>query len=266
MIGTLGYQAPETSSGKLGEFSDIYSLGAMIVSLTGTLQDDACWHEPIPRCKFSDFFSSILIKMVQLESENRYQDCQEILQEFEVKTGFNPLTSIYRLFGSDQEDPVTQCNSGVRFHNGDGVVKNEKLAVKYYQLSADQGYAMAQCNLGWCYEKGFGVVKNEKLAVKYYQLSADQGNAMAQNNLGWIFQNGIGVVKNEQLAIKYYQLSSDQGNARAQCNLGLCYEKGIGVMKNEQLALELCQLAEARAEDDDTRVEAQEVIARLKKL
>ena len=48
---------------------------------------------------------------------------------------------------------------------------------------------MAQISLGWCYHNGEGVEKDLKEAVKYYRLSADQGNADAKTKLETLLKN-----------------------------------------------------------------------------
>jgi len=51
-----------------------------------------------------------------------------------------------------------QFDLGLRYYNGEGVVKNYKQAVYWYEKAANQGNADAQFNLGLCYGLGQGVV------------------------------------------------------------------------------------------------------------
>jgi len=60
------------------------------------------------------------------------------------------------------------------YENGQGVVQDDKQAVKWYRLAAEQGDAKAQTNLGWMYYKGKGVSQDDKQAVKWYRLAAEQ--------------------------------------------------------------------------------------------
>ena len=103
-------------------------------------------------------------------------------------------------------------------------------------LAAEQGDASAQYDLGLRYGNGEGVLKDDAEAVRWYRLSADQGNASAQNNLGLRYGNGQGVLKDEAEAVRWYRLSADQGNATAQYNLGINYSNGEGVLKDSVLA------------------------------
>ncbi|MBR3430808.1 MAG: SEL1-like repeat protein, partial [Clostridia bacterium] len=49
-------------------------------------------------------------------------------------------------------------------------------AVPLLQKAADLGDATAQRRLGACYGAGLGIQRDEKEAVKYFQLAADQGD------------------------------------------------------------------------------------------
>ena len=56
--------------------------------------------------------------------------------------------------------------------------------------AADQGHASGQLNLGVMYDNGEGVLKDDAEAVRWYRLAADQGDAAAQFNLGLMYANG----------------------------------------------------------------------------
>ena len=79
------------------------------------------------------------------------------------------------------------------------------------KIEAEKGDADAQNNLGFAYANGEGVVKNEAEAVKWYRKAADQGDADAQFNLGKMYAAGRGVVKDEVEAYKWFLLSGAQG-------------------------------------------------------
>ena len=86
-----------------------------------------------------------------------------------------------------------QFNLGIMYANGEGVLKDDAEAVKWYRLAAEQGHANAQYNLGVMYDNGIGVLKDDAEAVKWYRLAAEQGYANAQHNLGAMYADGRGV-------------------------------------------------------------------------
>jgi len=69
------------------------------------------------------------------------------------------------------------------FQNGRGVIRDYKLANKYYRLSADQDNALAQHYLGRNYRDALGVKKDVNEAKKWFKKSADQGNEDANEAL-----------------------------------------------------------------------------------
>ena len=83
------------------------------------------------------------------------------------------------------------------------------------RLQAEQGDAFAQYNLGLRYDIGEGVLKDDAEAVRWYRLSADQGNASAQNNLGLRYDNGEGVLKDSVLAHMWFNIAGANGSETA---------------------------------------------------
>ena len=96
---------------------------------------------------------------------------------------------------ADQGYAEAQHNLGVMYQFAEGMIKDDKEAVRWYRKAADQGIAYAQYNLGNMYDEGKGIEQNDKEAVKWYRKAADQGFANAQTNLGWKYYNGEGVIK-----------------------------------------------------------------------
>ena len=76
---------------------------------------------------------------------------------------------------------------------------------------AEKGNAAAQCQLGVQYMYGAGVVKDFKEAVKWYRKSAELGYAEAQNNLGAMYYRGQGTEKNDREAVKWFRKAAEQG-------------------------------------------------------
>jgi TPR repeat protein len=75
---------------------------------------------------------------------------------------------------------------------------------------AEKGCAQSQCDLGVCYDFGRGVLQNTVEAVKWFRKAAEQGHLDAQFNLGCAYEQGIGVPKDEVEAYAYYNLVGAQ--------------------------------------------------------
>ena len=95
------------------------------------------------------------------------------------------------------------------FQDGlDAYIKGDyKTAFIEWQPLAEQGHASAQGILGLMYANGEGVLKDDKEAVKWYRKAAEQGHAKAQYNLGVMYINGDGVLKDLSKA-KYWTKKS----------------------------------------------------------
>jgi hypothetical protein len=64
---------------------------------------------------------------------------------------------------------------------------------EYTRLLAEQGYADAQFNFGLRYANGQGMIRDYVQAAIWYRMAAEQGYADAQFNLGTLYANGKGV-------------------------------------------------------------------------
>ena len=144
-------------------------------------------------------------------------------------------------------DVISQFKLGMMYSNGEGVLEDDKEAVKWYRKAADQGYAYAQAILGVMYYNGEGVLKDDKEAVKWYRKAADKGNAPAQYNLGIMYYNGKGVLQDFKQAMKWIHEAADQGNGlvqnKAQSKLGTMYDNGEGVLEDDKEAVKWYKLA-----------------------
>ena len=85
-------------------------------------------------------------------------------------------------------------------------------ALSEWRPLAEQGYARAQSNLGVMYENGNGVLQDNKTAVKWYTLAAEQGYARAQSNLGNAYFKGEGVLQDYVYAHMWGNISSSHGS------------------------------------------------------
>ena len=80
------------------------------------------------------------------------------------------------------------------------------------------GDADAQYNLGIMYDTGEGVLQDDKAAVKWYRLAAKQGFAKAQNNLGWIYENSKSGLQDYAIAHAWYNIAASNGSRIAAQN------------------------------------------------
>lgn len=73
-----------------------------------------------------------------------------------------------------------------------GIKENKTEAIKWYKKAAENGQVTAMYELGKCAERGYGMVKNIKLARKYYQQAADFGFEDAIDRMNETFEKSKG--------------------------------------------------------------------------
>lgn len=87
-----------------------------------------------------------------------------------------------------ESTPVKTCGTaaslGMAYYNGDGTIKNYKLAAKWYELASYNGCGVgyAQNNLGIMYDNGEGVPKDQIRAYALFLLATNNGSATAKTN------------------------------------------------------------------------------------
>jgi TPR repeat protein len=140
-------------------------------------------------------------------------------------------------------DPHVQYLLGWCYHNGQGVVRDNTEAVRWFSKAAKQGLAIAQSNLGICYDNGDSVPVHHGKALSLYRKAAEQGHSSAQFNIGLNYENGDAVTKDLFAAAAYYKLAADQGLDVAQNAYAWCFFKGEGVDFDPERGVELFCLA-----------------------
>ena len=111
--------------------------------------------------------------------------------------------------------------------------KADQKPIEEVKAKAEAGDAESQMELGRRYDKGEGVVKDQAEAAKWYRKAAEQN--LAEYSLGVCYLNGEGVVKREMEAVKWFRKAAEQNFAMAQYNLGVCYEQGVAKDEREEL-------------------------------
>eukprot|EP01080_Neovahlkampfia_damariscottae_P002231 gene2231-2405_t len=126
------------------------------------------------------------------------------------------------------------------------LLKNNEMAVKYYQKSSESGNNYALNKLGSIYYTGdsdLDIKVNRKLAVKYFQKSADEGFTISEYNIGYCYYMGHVFEKDRNIACDWFEKSAKKGYSIAQNKLGSCYLSGVGVEESYVKAKEWFKLA-----------------------
>ena len=110
-----------------------------------------------------------------------------------------------------QGDAEAQLRLGLLYAEGDGVIKNDKEAAKWFALAAKQGLAEAQYHYGLVLLKGHGVVQDYRAAFSWIEKPAQRGHAKAQYSLGELYRYGTGTAIDKARAYLWFNLAAAQG-------------------------------------------------------
>tara|TARA_B100000029_G_scaffold281717_1_gene275762 strand:+ start:791 stop:1378 length:588 start_codon:yes stop_codon:yes gene_type:complete len=132
-----------------------------------------------------------------------------------------------------------------RFTNANEAYRNKDFSRAYYwwNLLAEAGHAKAQSNLALLFLRGQGVEKNEDLALQWLDKAASQGVSTAQYNLGYLYSILKGKIRDEQKASFWYLKAAEHGHPTARFHLAQRYEQGLGTKRNYVEALRWTILA-----------------------
>ncbi|WP_455373749.1 tetratricopeptide repeat protein [Limibacillus halophilus] len=126
-------------------------------------------------------------------------------------------------------------------------------AAEWYRRAAAQGHPGAQTNYAKLLANGQGVPRDQALALHYWGLAARQGNALAQYNLGLAYYRGGGVVPDSRRALAWFRRAADAGMADSQFAMGQMNALGVGTARNPGRALTWFELAEKQGHNDAGR-------------
>ena len=82
-----------------------------------------------------------------------------------------------------QGDADAQWQMGVRYHNGEGVPRDDVQAMQWFVRAADQGHVTAQATLGAYYWAGRGVPQDLSKAYFWSALALAQGDENSKSRL-----------------------------------------------------------------------------------
>ncbi len=148
---------------------------------------------------------------------------------------------------AEQGDVEAQYELGVCYYFGDGVAKNDYLAMKSYEKAAKRGNAKAQYALASFYAQGRVVTQSTYTALMWYKKAAAQGYKKAEieiarlqgNKVSQQDKNNSSVTRKKNDNETYFEKckrEAENGNVEAQYKLGLCYKNGEGTAKDSAKA------------------------------
>jgi hypothetical protein len=152
---------------------------------------------------------------------------------------------------ASQGDAEAQLQLGMRYAEGDGVIQNDKEAVKWFAQAAKQGLDEAQYQYGLALLQGRGVVQDYRAAFTWIEKPAQRGYAKAQYSLGELYRYGTGTAIDKARAYLWFNLAAAQGvEAAAKARDSLAWQlkpEQVGAMQEEARRMSLRHNAPAPA-------------------
>ena len=84
----------------------------------------------------------------------------------------DPVSDVRKL--AEQGDPEAQFALGTLYRDGQGVEKDLKQTIKWWEEAAELGYVDAQFALGNIYSGGYGVTRDYVLSYMWFDITATQ--------------------------------------------------------------------------------------------
>ena len=141
-------------------------------------------------------------------------------------------------------DPKYQFYLAKAYSFGDGIDKDLKKSLYWYEQSSDQNYPLSKNNLALMYENGQEVDQNFNKAFDLVCNAAIQGVPVSQFNVGRYYQHGVGVDKDIDYASLWHQKAIENGSLASIYHLGVIYfHGGNKVIKDDYKAFNLIKQA-----------------------
>ncbi|ROM90681.1 tetratricopeptide repeat protein [Pseudomonas brassicacearum] len=109
---------------------------------------------------------------------------------------------------------------------GQGIAKDQVLALRWFEIAANGGHLMARNMLGRCHEHGWGCNADATVAVGHYRCAADAGLDWAMYNYANLLATGRGIAEDQAQALALYRCAAELGHAKSMNLLGRYLEEG----------------------------------------
>ena len=119
----------------------------------------------------SNPFNSVNTRMIQINPQSKLQIAQKV---------------IYAKRAAAQGNPRAQFDLAVMYLQGEGVVKNERVAFNYFHKAARKNHVEAKFQMGLSFAQGRGVKRQTQLARYWFKLAVKAGHPQAMAYLASI--------------------------------------------------------------------------------
>lgn len=142
----------------------------------------------------------------------------------------------YLKIAAAQQQPRAMLLLAKAHENGQGTVRDLKLALETYEKAYELGNLEAARQLGWLYaqNKTYGNIDN---AIKYYTAAAENGHTNSMHAVARLHHNYYKNFLDIDKAVYWYTRAEEKGHHKAGVALGQMYLTGAGVDANTSVGL-----------------------------
>ncbi|MFC6477053.1 tetratricopeptide repeat protein [Pseudomonas asuensis] len=130
------------------------------------------------------------------------------------------------LQGAGRGVPEAQARLGQILLDGNGIQRDQRLALHWFRIAARNGHVEAMNMVGRCLENGWGCKVDLPAAAQAYAQAARQGLDWGMYNYANLLTQGRGVPRNRTAALSLYRQAARQGHAKSMNLVGRFYEEG----------------------------------------
>ncbi len=112
---------------------------------------------------------------------------------------------------AEKGNAEAELQMGLRHTSAARGVKNDRIAVQWFEKAARHDQVEAQYRYGMALLEGRGVVQDYKTAFYWLEKAARQGHAQAQSTLGEMYHSGIAIKSDIERAYLWFNLAAAQG-------------------------------------------------------
>ncbi len=227
-------------------------------------QDLASWRVPVP-ARPADWPGAAVASRPDLPRGTavtpiaaRGDDVQQDLPISALWIGLGVVVFLALVFGSFVPLPKLFVRSG----EDRSLLEPADPRVYAIFLKAKGGDADAMITLASLYLQGQGVFRDDVMAVKWLKAAAKLDNIGALYNMGILYMNGRGVPRDETHGFQLFESTANRGYAPSMIQLGYCYAMGRGVASDRTQAATWLRRA-ATSSDNSIRLTALELLRQL---
>lgn len=218
-----------------------------------------------------DFTTAIMIWLPLAESGDKDSQFKlgQLYTNRQLKAHNPEKAEYWYKLAANQGQLEAQTTLGLMYLNGEGVVKNLRLAAKYLLFATRNEHGKSRSaksiqkrkeqfseNETKDYQKGLQAYTNKDYttALMLWLPLTNTGNANSEYMIGKLYMELEGERKNPHKAEYWLQRAAENGHQEAQTALGLMYFNGDGIEKDLVLASKWLLKASAKEKSEDSPI------------